>query len=193
MESHIGRKIKGDHELVSLSSWMEVSNENKFTNKIPQPIDNQKPQMPVQNTSQIKSLTDISEPDNSLKPRIYHYLFAHKYLPDKLSESSQGVISWLAGEKGIEHLKTRWTLLPTVYNIESKDYIEPIGINRYVLKPTSQHTIILVQFPEPERISEAFFSAILIQPNNSYRYFTLERTFGNDNNGIPIYRFGRMD
>lgn len=226
MEVHLGREIKGDHELVSLSSWMEVSNERKSINQAPHPINNQRMQPTIVNTSteirntannpiisraeknqdeklrekpigrilsedEVKQIlmrvttNPLLESGNPSEPRIYHYLFAHKYLPDKLSESSQGVIAWLTGEKGIEHLKTRWTLLPTVYNLEPKDYIEPVGINRYVLKPTSTHTIVLVQFPKPEQVSEAFFSAILIQPDNSYRYFTLEKTFGEEDNGTP--------
>lgn len=41
MESHLGREIKGDHELVSLSSWMEAPTERKPTDQPPQPINNQ--------------------------------------------------------------------------------------------------------------------------------------------------------
>lgn len=186
MEKSLGRKIEGEHELVSFTSWMETSNETKATIQSSQPINNQKRQPSVlSNSQEIKNSTVKLKIGKPLEPRIYHYLFAHKYLPDKLLESSQGVIAWLTGEKGVEHLKTRWTLLPTVYNFEPKDFIEPVGINRYVLKPTTTHTIVLVQFPKPEQVSEAFFSAILIQPDNSYRYFTLEKTFGEDDNGIP--------
>lgn len=186
MEKTLGRKIKGEHELVSLTSWMETSNETKSAVQSSQPINNQKRQSPiVSNSQEIKNSPNKLKLGKPLEPRIYHYLFAHRYLPDKLSENSQGVIAWLTGEKGVEHLKTRWTLLPTVYNLEPNDFIEHIGINRYIIKPTNRHTIVLIQFPKPEQISEAFFSAILVEPDNSYRYFTLEKTFEENGNGIP--------
>lgn len=262
MESHLGRKIKGNHELVSLSSWMETPEKKEGSNqkvqtknnnqRVPSPVvttstENRNPtnnpiirpeknedekltekplgtpiknfdrQTQIQMRENLASLLETArtkgkdalkeevgkimrskgedydnltidqslESGNPLEPRIYHYLFAHKYLPDKLLENSQGVMSWITGEKGVEHLITRWGMLRLFNNIDSKDYVSPTGLNRIVINPTSGHTIVLIQFPKPERVSEAFFSAILVQPDNSYRYFTLEKTFGEDDNGIP--------
>ena len=125
------------------------------------------------------------ESGNPPEPRIYHYLFAHKYLPDKLSKSPEILLSWLAGEKGVEHLKTRWGLLPTVYKIESKDYIEPTGIDRYVLYPKDNYMLIIIRFPEPKFTTEAYFSAILFnQKKYEQRYFTLELSFTDLNSNI---------
>lgn len=262
MEDLLGRKIKGDHELVSLSSWMETPTEKRFTNQKVQAKNNQTMPLSLINTSaEIRNsnniLSTIAEEKNQdeefgesplgtkiikfdrqtqiqmrenltllletartkgrkdleeetmkmvsskvessgnlnkdtplkiaklLEPRLYHYLFAHKYLPDKLSESPQMVLSWLAGEKGIEHLKTRWALLPTIYQIETGDYIEPNGINRYVLRPNEDHTLVIIRFPEPIRMTEAYFAAIIFnRKNNSHRYFTLELGFSDQNNNI---------
>ena len=44
MEKQLGRKVKNDYELTSISSWMEVPTEKKFTNQKVQAKNNQRMQ-----------------------------------------------------------------------------------------------------------------------------------------------------
>ena len=92
---------------------------------------------------------------------------------------------WLTGEKGVEHLRIRWGLLQIMYKVNPEDYFKPEGMNRYILRPTSNHTIVIVQFPPPKRMPEAFYGAIVFWPDNRYRYFTLELTEGMSPDGSP--------
>ena len=137
--------------------------------------------------AEILSRVTVQPPLSSdlLKPRLQHYLFAHKYLPDKLTESPQAVLTWLAGEKGVEHLKTRWALLPTIYQIAAEDHVEPNGIDRYLLRPNEDHTLIIIRFPEPIRMTEAYFASVLLnRKKRIYRYFTLELSFSDQGGNI---------
>ena len=206
MEKRLGRKVKGDYELTSISSWMEASSKEERP-RVKTASPNITPERSAQKNPSELNKTFVAKSDekageesiqvvgkvgdrsevegNFDEPRLYHYIFAHRYLPEKLRENPSGVRMWLTGEKGVEHLKIRWGLLRMAYKVNPDDYFEPEGMNRYILRPTPNHTIIIVQFPPPKRMTEAFYGAIVFWPDNRYRYFTLELTEGMSPDGSP--------
>jgi hypothetical protein len=138
-----------------------------------------------------KETKPVSKRDFS-KPRLYHYHFAHRYLPDLLKQNPQGVERWITEEKGDDHLQTRWGLQMTPYRFDPTPhtaveggYFEPVGLGREVIPLTDSSTMVVIRFPQPERPPEAFFAAIIFNIDGSHSYYTLELTIGKAQDGYP--------
>lgn len=119
------------------------------------------------------------KPVNNDQPRLQHYIFAHIYLPQKLHESPQLVRNWLTGEKALEHLITRWNLLRMSFDIKPEECFSPLGMRCEKYEIDKNQEVVLICFPMPERITEAYFGAIVFE-GDRVRYFTLEKTYSKD-------------
>src|SRR5947209_1778328 len=207
MEKGLRRKVKGNYELTSISSWIEASSKDEKQPVTVSNLDMSSEKTIKKNSSKsdktsevkpnkktVKRIRQINETNKDAagtdsdfqNPRLHHYLFAHRYLPEELQKNPGGVRMWLTGEKGVGHLNTRWALSHMMYKSKPDDYIEPDGMDRYIHNlsgPTDNCTIVIVQFPPPKRMTEAFYSAIVFWSDNQYRYFTLELTEGKKPDG----------
>lgn len=64
------------------------------------------------------------------------------------------------------------------HQFQAGDYFEPEGLRREVSTQQNDRPLILIRFPKPRYIGEAFSALILSFPDGRYRYFTIELTLG---------------
>lgn len=139
------------------------------------------------------------------KPRLHHYTFAHKALPDLLNSNPQEVLD-LMGEHGLGKLKANWGILGMGIQAQGHEFVpdgevhkmgdvvkgkDPFNtencLNRFVEGLTAECFAIIIQLPKPQRRAEAYFVAVVVWLDNTgnyrdHRYFTLELTDIKDGN-----------
>ena len=83
-------------------------------------------------------------------------------------------------EKATEHLKIAWVSLGMLYKDRDEEFIQPEGIEVVPFEIGNTFKGAILVFPKPERLNEAFMTAIVAPLNievgdkGKSRYFTLE-------------------
>ena len=116
-------------------------------------------------------------------PRGQHYQFAHVKLRDRTLLHPYGFLLHLnqPRESRVRGLSALWF----TSNVPGEPYLEPTGLDCISNDVDDSYHFFVVKFPRPERMTEAFFSAIVIpkdiapeangeNPDNRCRYLTLE-------------------
>lgn len=114
------------------------------------------------------------------RARYQHYHFVHDYLRDKCLGSPMPALKDFFHEKATEHLKIAWVSLGMLYKDRDEEFIQPEGIEVVPFEIGDKFKGAILVFPKPERLNEAFMSAIVaphdiqIGDTGKSRYFTLE-------------------
>jgi hypothetical protein len=125
------------------------------------------------------------------QPREHHTLFAHQVLPAAFYSAPDRFMALLT-EQGHNLLRLWWQRVAEY--LEETDWLSAHGLG-YRLRPLGDNaSLVLITFPPPQNITEAYFAALVYRPaqlKNSLwhsapaytRYFTLE--IGLDPAGHP--------
>jgi hypothetical protein len=112
-------------------------------------------------------------------PRLTHYLFAYRYLPDQILHSPAEFLSLARRPDADERLRHAWKLTDYRASRQSTG-ATPLAAEglRCEVRELPNYTIILVALPKPERFAEAYFVAGLIGPAPPRRWgvFAVEPT-----------------
>jgi hypothetical protein len=178
-EFWVDRKEKSNKQLASISPELKPGYEVKKTTVGDTvfesvTLDNKHILTKFYRPTAADQISSIEETEEFHRPRRQHYLFVRKYIPDNLQNNPEVIRQWLTGDKATEHLITRWSLLPFMYNISRDVCFSPEGMGCRRIENNEQQEVIFIQFPTPERMTEAFFGAVVFSKDNKYRYFTLE-------------------
>jgi hypothetical protein len=114
------------------------------------------------------------------RTRYQHYHFVHDYLREKCLHAPFAAMEDFTHEKATEHMKIAWVSIGMMYKSREDDLIGHDGIEVVPITIDHTHRGAIITFPTPERITEAFMSAIVV-PNDlkledrgRSRYITLE-------------------
>jgi len=137
-------------------------------------------------------------------PRLTHYMFAHRYLPNEILYTPAQFLSLARRPDAEERLHRAWKLTDYRVSRQSKG-ATPLAAEglRCEVRDVPDYTIILVTLPKPERFAEAYFVAGLIGPAPPRRWglfpdeptslvFTLEHARPEDD-GSPRTVLGGWD
>jgi hypothetical protein len=130
---------------------------------------------------------NVSNSDNfllpSTSPRRQHYVFAHQYLREKAERMPVETVEMLSNPTATNYLSTLWVTLAFSSQAEEDEFIPADGIECFPIQISDTCSAVIVQLPPPERITEAYFVAIVVWHDGSHsqseakvrhRYITLE-------------------
>jgi hypothetical protein len=116
----------------------------------------------------------------SQPPRQHHYLFVHRFLRDRVLKGPLDFFQRLQEDNSIAYLKAHWAILGIqVQEGDSGDhgFVPPYGLEIFPMVMWNGCSIIIVQLPKPERMTEAYFAGIAFWEDSGLRrFFTLELT-----------------
>lgn len=111
-------------------------------------------------------------------PRRQHYYFAHQYLRDRAQQNPEPLVDNLRKETGTKYLKFLWVSRGFAAKREEDDFIPADGLKCFPIEIGNEYFGALVEFPTPEKMTEAYFAAIILpvraQPSVPAEFFTLE-------------------
>lgn len=118
-------------------------------------------------------------------PRKQHYYFARVYLRDRAFQHPKLLIDELREESGSKYLKIRWAVQAMASKEKDADIISHDGLECFPIEIGNEYYGVLVQFPKPERIAEAYFVAVILpvraDASTKAYFYTLE--FGKNEDG----------
>ncbi len=127
--------------------------------------------------------------DTNEKPRVQHYIFAHKHLREVVNRSPKMFIeNFLKPSR----LSFEWVQCARLYKPENEDFIPADGLVSYPIYFAEDHYGVLIQMPQPKRIVEAYFVAVILKEDeeeSSYincRYLTLEVGINEDGSARTV-------
>ncbi len=125
--------------------------------------------------------------NENIGPRKQHYYFAHQGLREVISRNPKIFIREIL-QTNSKRLDFEWVRCATLSKPEDERFIEAKGLTSYLIYFSDKFYGAFVRFPQPERIVEAYFAAIIVSDfentlDRKFRYITLE--VGNSKNGIP--------
>lgn len=117
-------------------------------------------------------------------PRRQHYYFAHQYLRERAEQNPKLLVSTLREKSGTYYLGFHWGLTAIALKDQVDEDIPADGLECFPVEIDDEYYGVLVQFPEPKKMTEAYFVAILIPISEGdsapAEFFTLEFSL-NDN------------
>lgn len=121
-------------------------------------------------------------------PRVQHYRFAHVYFRERVMSAPRAMVSNLEGESGVRRLRFYWMSDALAVRPFGEEFIEADGLDCFPVWFSEQHYGVIVKLPRPERMTEAFFVAIILRDTGedaqvSCRYITLELSKNDDGTG----------
>jgi hypothetical protein len=113
--------------------------------------------------------------------RTHHYLFSYRALLREFFKHPVETIELLRAY-GAQYLEKMWTAIAE--NSTPGDVLSPNGLACQLKELPGDITLIVVTFPKPERITEAYFAALVFRAGRRFliprqeikRYFTLEHS-----------------
>lgn len=121
-----------------------------------------------------KAFGKKTDPENL--PRFHHYAFVHTILKELFFGDSQQLIKVFSSPEGKQTFVNLWEKVGS--DIENADKLPAIGLDVQYYE-IEDYKISLLKMPQPERVTEAYFIAMIIGPDGIY-YYTLEHTYGPD-------------
>lgn len=118
-------------------------------------------------------------------PRQQHYYFAHRFLRDRVFEHPKLFVDKHREELGTKYLSFLWLVVGETSKADEDDFIPPDGLQCFSLDFDDEYYGLLVQFPTPEKMTEAYFVAVVlpvgaVDDSAQCNFFTLEFTINND-------------
>ena len=112
-------------------------------------------------------------------PRRQHYHFAHVALREKAESFPKPLVDNLRVESGIRRLNFYWMSEAKVVKGTEEEFIPAEGLACFPVDLSGEYYGVVVQLPQPERMAEAFFVAIILRDTGhnsdvTCRYVTLE-------------------
>ena len=129
--------------------------------------------------------------DPNQKPRVQHYTFAHRYLPEIVARQPKLFVeSLLKPESNM--INVRWIMNAQKYDLSDEEFIPADGLDCFPINFSEDHYGVLIQLPQPKRIAEAYFAAIVLKELEEsskvrYRYLTLELGINDDGSAGTIF------
>jgi serine/threonine protein kinase len=119
-------------------------------------------------------------------PRQQHYQFAHVALREKAMSFPKPLIDSLRGEAGLRRLNFYWMSNAMAVKAPDEEFIPADGLECFHISLNEEWYGVIIQLPQPERMAEAYFVAIIVRDsasdsNLNCRYITLE--FSKDDDG----------
>lgn len=113
------------------------------------------------------------------RSRYQHRHFVHEYLRDKCLHAPFAALDDFYHEKATEHLKIAWVSLGLMYKDPEEEFIGHDGIEVVPFSIRDKYKGAIFTFPKPERLTEAFMSAIVAPADiqlgdRTSSYYTLE-------------------
>ena len=125
-------------------------------------------------------ISDLDDEIQVSTPRQHHYQFAYFALPSMVFRDSP-VLKTLTGGGARESLVRGWQALGQRFS--PADIVPPTGLHAEIVPFTAHRDLLLVTFPTPRRVTEAYFAAILLPKANLFgtrkgtvRYFLLSHS-----------------
>lgn len=117
------------------------------------------------------------------QPRMQHYLFAHRALPEFFFRRPLETLAILAGEKGHHFLSDLWSVIGRELDEDEQVQVEEMLVEPLLLSDEVHGVVI--RLPQPRAITEAHLVAPLVRvqegrgwfhqgPEVAPRFFTLE-------------------
>ena len=130
-----------------------------------------------------KAFGNKAAPENL--PRFHHYVFVHTILKDLFFENGVQLIEVFGSPTGRQTLINLWEKVGS--DIEGDELLpsENMDVKNY---KKNDFEICLIQLPQPEKVTEAYYIALISGPQGKY-YYTLEHTYGPD----PVICFWEND
>ena len=112
------------------------------------------------------------------EPRKHHYYFAHEYLPEMAAADARSLIARLRERSANDYLTFLWTSAGHDITAAGGAILPADGLHCFAVELADNWFGVLVQFPRPTRVLEAYFAAIVLEARRplatDHRYFTLE-------------------
>jgi hypothetical protein len=116
--------------------------------------------------------------------RRQHYYFAHNFLRDRVFEHPKLFVDKHREELGTKYLSFLWLIVGETSKADEDDFIPPDGLRCFPIDIGDEYYGLLVQFPTPKKMTEAYFVAIILpvdaDDSMPCNFFTLEFTINND-------------
>jgi hypothetical protein len=117
-------------------------------------------------------------------PRRQHYYFAHQYLRERAQQHPALLIRELRKESATKYLGFLWITRGSAVVDNEGDFIPATGLRCFPIDIADSYYGALVQFPTPEKMTEAYFVAILMPTGKEdpafCEFYTLEFTMNED-------------
>ena len=128
-------------------------------------------------------------------PRRQHYYFVHTYLCDRAWEHGKLLVNNLRTKTGTAYLQTLWVLRGLTSETAEDGFIDSEGLDCSPIKIGDDYYGAIVQFPNPVRMTEAYFAAIILPVGADIStpadYYTLEFTIHNDGSEGTVLGYWR--
>lgn len=115
------------------------------------------------------------------KPRQQHYYFVHRYLADKFYNVPLAAIRDYWSPLGaVQELKAMWAIQAMSSKSPEDEFISHDGIEVHPFIVGDKYKVIIITFPEPKGVVEAFMAAGIVRANAisnedcDVRFYTLE-------------------
>lgn len=117
-------------------------------------------------------------------PRRQHYYFAHNFLRDRAFEHPKLFVEKFREKLATKYLRFLWLTTGNLSKADEDDFIPDDGLQCFPIDIGDKYYGVLIQFPTPQKMTEAYFAAIIlpIDADDSMlcNFFTLEFTINND-------------
>ncbi|HQU91423.1 MAG TPA: Hsp70 family protein, partial [Pyrinomonadaceae bacterium] len=115
------------------------------------------------------------------KPRQQHYYFVHRYLADKFNNVPLAAIrDYWSPVGGVQELKAMWAIQAMSSKGPADEFISPDGIEVHPFMVGDKFKVVIITFPEPKGVVEAFMAAGIVSANATsnedceVKFYTLE-------------------
>jgi hypothetical protein len=118
----------------------------------------------------------VTDEPRSMKPRMGHYLYAHRAVPRAFLREPAAIMGILASDDGMEFLSGMWDVLAR--EIEEKERVSPEGLALEHYTFEGDVFVALVVMPPPTGGLEAWYVAAVarLEGEDAFaRCFTLDR------------------
>lgn len=111
------------------------------------------------------------------RPRMHHYVFAHRELPGIARRFAPNLVGLAREGRLDDALRTTWTGVGEA--LPPEDRLAPDGLAAE-LRSLGAGEAILVRFPPPAHVTEAYLALVVLEPGPDVRYFLLEHGWNLD-------------
>jgi len=115
------------------------------------------------------------------KPRQQHYYFVHRYLADKFNNVPLAAIrDYWSPVGAVQELKAMWAIQAMASKSPEDEFIPHDGIEVHPFLVGDKYKVVIITFPEPKGVVEAFMAAGIVSANATsneacdVRFYTLE-------------------
>lgn len=115
------------------------------------------------------------------KPRQQHYYFVHRYLAEKFNNVPLAAIhDYWSPVGAVQELKAMWAIQAMSSKSPDDEFISNDGIEVHPFMVGDKYKVVIITFPEPKGVIEAFMAAGIVRANATsnedcdVKFYTLE-------------------